>query len=62
MIIETGYLILAVLISIIVGIVLYKWQKPVLTMPYIVASVIGTVFAVYYILHVMLGSGRTGWP
>ena len=62
MIIETGYLILAAVISIVIGVVLYLWQRPVLPFSYVVATVIGTLFAVYYILHVVFGSGRTGWP
>lgn len=60
--IETGYLILAMIIGIGVGALLHWWQRPVLSPRYLVVTVIGTTFAVYYILHVVFGSGRTGWP
>ena len=59
---EPGYLILAIFISLGLGALLLKWQKPVLPRGYVVAAVLGSIFAVYYILNVMLGSGRTGWP
>ena len=59
---DPGYLILSILISLALGVLLLKWQKPVLPKGYVVVSVIGCIFAIYYILHVMFGSGRTGWP
>ena len=59
---EAGYFIMAVIISIGVGILLYRWQRPKLSVPYIVLAVAGSIFSVYYILHVVFGSGRTGWP
>ncbi|MBG0790310.1 MAG: hypothetical protein H0S80_07435 [Desulfovibrionaceae bacterium] len=62
MLFEIGYFLLAVVISIGVGVLLYLWQRPKLSMHYLVLTVAGAVFAIYYILHVVFGSGRTGWP
>ncbi|AMK12118.1 MAG: hypothetical protein AB7E51_02155 [Pseudodesulfovibrio sp.] len=62
MTLEIPYLILAAVIAVIVGAVLIRWQRPVLPTGYVIVTVLGTLFSVYYILHVMVGSGRTGWP
>ncbi|WP_316901170.1 hypothetical protein [Pseudodesulfovibrio indicus] len=62
MTLEIPYLILAAVIAVIVGAVLFRWQRPVLPTGYVIVTVLGTLFSVYYILHVMVGSGRTGWP
>jgi len=60
--IETGYLVIAILLGVAVGILLFWRQRRTLSIPKIIFSMVGTVFAVYYILHVVFGSGRTGWP
>ena len=62
MLFEAGYFVAAVIVSIGVGVLLYLWQRPRLSIPYLVMAVSGSIFAVYYILHVVFGSGRTGWP
>lgn len=60
--IEYGFLAIALAIAIGVGVLLYWVQRPVLSLPRLVATGIGVLFAVYYILHVVFGTGRTGWP
>ncbi|MCJ2163234.1 MULTISPECIES: hypothetical protein [unclassified Pseudodesulfovibrio] len=60
--IEIGWFIVAVIISVGIGALLYRRQKPALSVPYLLVVVIGTLFAVYYILNVLFGTGRTGWP
>ena len=60
--IEIGWLIVAAIIAVGVGILLYRRQRPALSIPYLLVVVIGTLFAVYYILNVLFGTGRTGWP
>jgi len=60
--IEMVYVIIAVIVSIVVGIVLYMWQRPRLPISYILVAVVGAAFSLYYILNVVFGSGRTGWP
>jgi len=62
MIFEPGFFVAAVVISLGVGVLLFLWQRPKLSLPYLLLAVAGAVFAVYYILHVVFGSGRTGWP
>lgn len=60
--IEIGWLVLAVVITACIGFILYRWQRPRLSKPYLVVAAIAMLFAVYYILNVVFGSGRTGWP
>jgi len=60
--IETGHFVIAVLAGVGIGILLFWRQRLTMSIPKIVFSMIGTAFAVYYILYVVLGSGRTGWP
>ncbi|BDQ35544.1 hypothetical protein [Pseudodesulfovibrio portus] len=59
---EVGFFVMAVVASLGVGVLLYRWQRPKLTLPYLLLAVAGSIFALYYILHVVFGSGRTGWP
>ncbi|WP_272700670.1 hypothetical protein [Desulfovibrio sp. Fe33] len=60
--IEPEWLIVAAVISGLVGVVLHRWQRPPLAKRYVWITVFGTLFALYYILNVLFGSGRTGWP
>ncbi|BCS86867.1 hypothetical protein [Pseudodesulfovibrio sediminis] len=60
--IESMYLIIAIIVSLVVGIMLYLWQRPRLSIPYILVAVGGAILSLYYILNVLFGSGRTGWP
>lgn len=62
MTLEIPYLVLAAVIAVGVGVVLFRWQRPALPTSYVVIAAVGTLFSVYYILHVVFGSGRTGWP
>jgi hypothetical protein len=59
---EVGFFVAAVVISLGVGVLLYRWQRPKLPLSYLLLAVAGAIFALYYILHVVFGSGRTGWP
>ncbi|WP_207261217.1 hypothetical protein [Desulfovibrio sp. Huiquan2017] len=60
--IDVTWLIVAVILSVLVGVVLHRWQRPVLPRLYVWITIIGTLFASYYILNVFFGTGRTGWP
>jgi len=60
--IEIGWLIIAAVITVCFGVILYRWQRPKLSKPYLVVAAAAMFFAVYYILNVVFGSGRTGWP
>lgn len=62
MLFEAGYFAVALVISLGVGVLLYLRQRPKLSIPYLIVAMSGALFAVYYILHVVFGSGRTGWP
>jgi hypothetical protein len=62
MYIEIKWAIAAIFITVLVGVVLHRWQRPVLPRLYVWISIVGTLFASYYILNVFFGSGRTGWP
>ena len=59
---ETGLLAWAVLAGAGTGALLLWRQGKTMSIPKIVAVIIGVGFAVYYILHVVFGKGRTGWP
>ena len=59
---EAGFFVAAVIISLGLGFLLYLWQRPKLSISYLALAVAGAIFSVYYILHVVFGSGRTGWP
>ncbi|MBI9081097.1 MAG: hypothetical protein JEY79_15330 [Pseudodesulfovibrio sp.] len=60
--IEIGHLTVAVLAAIGLGALLYWRQRRTMSIPKIIFSMIGATFAIYYILYVVLGKGRTGWP
>ncbi|NDV18707.1 hypothetical protein GO013_04645 [Pseudodesulfovibrio sp. JC047] len=60
--IERGLLLLAVVITACIGGILYRWQRPKLSVSYSVVAILAALFAVYYILNVAFGNGRTGWP
>jgi len=60
--IELKWAIVAVVISGLVGVMLHRWQRPVLPRLYIWITIVATLLASYYILNVLFGSGRTGWP
>jgi len=65
--IEVGYLLIASLTGLTLGGLLYWFGRKAyshyqFSIYKLVVSVVGISFAVYYILHVVLGSGRTGWP
>nr|WP_321256667.1 hypothetical protein [uncultured Pseudodesulfovibrio sp.] len=60
--IEIGWLLLAAIITACISFVLYRWQRPRLSKFYLVVAATSIFFAVYYILNVVFGSGRTGWP
>lgn len=59
---EPIYFIVAVVVSAGIGSILFFWQRPKLPVSYLITAVLGAVVAVYYILNVVFGSGRTGWP
>lgn len=59
---EPVFFVIAVILSIGVGVLLYRWQRPRLPVSYLLVAVCGTIVSVYYILNVVFGSGRTGWP
>ncbi|HKI81449.1 MAG TPA: hypothetical protein VKA04_07355 [Pseudodesulfovibrio sp.] len=56
------WLIVALVITAVIGVVLHRWQRPVLPRLYVWITLIGTLYATYYILNVLFGTGRTGWP
>ncbi|WP_338666513.1 hypothetical protein [Pseudodesulfovibrio methanolicus] len=56
------WLIVAFAITAVVGVVLHRWQRPVLPRLYVWITLAGTLFSTYYILNVFFGTGRTGWP
>lgn len=56
------WLIVALVITVVIGVVLHRWQRPVLPRLYVWITLIGTLYATYYILSVLFGTGRTGWP
>ncbi|MEZ7195339.1 hypothetical protein [Pseudodesulfovibrio karagichevae] len=56
------WLVVAFAITAVVGVVLHRWQRPVLPRLYVWITLAGTLFATYYILNVFFGTGRTGWP
>lgn len=60
--IEIGYMVVAIFFGIGLGALLFWRQRRTLSIPKIIFSGIASMFAVYYILHVVFGSGRTGWP
>ena len=62
MLFEPVYFILAVIISLIFGIVIWLWHRPKLSITHFIIAVVGSILSVYYILNVVFGSGRTGWP
>lgn len=65
--IETGLFVISCLVGFVCAGVLY-WlgRKAYFMYRFTVARFIGCAIAfslaVYYILHVVIGSGRTGWP
>ncbi len=60
--VEEGHLVIAILSAIGFGALLFWRQRRTLSVPKIIFSMVGMGFAVYYILYVVFGSGRTGWP
>ena len=60
--IDIVYLVIAFVLTAITVIGLYLRQRPRLTIPYLALASVAMLFAVYYILNVVFGSGRTGWP
>lgn len=59
---EPVIFLIAAVIGLTVGLVLHLVQRPKLSGLYLSATIVGTIVGVYYILNVVFGSGRTGWP
>lgn len=67
--IHIGFFVLSVVLGIIAGVLLFWFQRVRiytpsrrLTIPKLVFCVVGIAVAIYYILNVVFGQGRTGWP
>jgi hypothetical protein len=60
--IDYVWLIVAFVITAVIGVILHRWQRPVLPRLYVWITLVGTLYATYYILNVLFGTGRTGWP
>lgn len=66
---EMPWLVIGVICGVAVA-VLFFWFHRVkisepsrrLSIPAIIFSMVGTAASVYYILNMIFGSGRTGWP
>lgn len=61
-IIEVELLVAASLMGFVVGVMVYWLQHRALTVPKVIAFAIFVTLSLYYILNVVWGSGRTGWP
>lgn len=61
-IIEIQLLLVASLVGFAIGVMVYWLQHRTLTVPKVIAFAIFVTLSLYYILNVVWGSGRTGWP
>lgn len=61
-IIEVELLLMAALMGFVIGVMVYWFQHRVLTIPKAIAFAIFVTLSLYYIMNVLWGSGRTGWP
>jgi len=60
--IDIVYLVIASVVGVLFGVFLHYRRRGALSIPKALFSVVGVTFAVYYILNVFFGAGRTGWP
>ncbi len=59
---EIGWFVIAATLGLGIGALLLFRQRPRLSRTQIALAVAGSTFALYYIMHVVFGAGRTGWP